>query len=59
MTFFDSVGNEIDSFNPGNWQINGAIHEFGENEELIGIYGAKDQKLCFSSFGFVLKVKQA
>ena len=58
MTFLDSAGNEIDFYNPGNWQINGAIHEIGENEELIGVYGAKDSNSCFSSFGFIFKVKQ-
>ena len=61
MVFFDSNNQEI-----GNYNANSQKHRMGrseilqENEELIGVYGVKDQNvyLCFSSFGFIVKVRE-
>ena len=60
LTFLDKEGNEIDSFNPmaQDSYKNGQIHEIGESEDLIGVYGQKDKDNKFSSFGFIVKVRQ-
>ena len=58
LTFLDKEGNEIDSYNPNNRDRSGQVHEIGENEELIGVYGVKDLDNWFNSFGFIVKVRQ-
>ncbi len=34
-----------------------SVQSLAENEEVFGVYGVKDVKDHFSSFGFILKVK--
>ena len=60
MTFLDKTGDEIGCFNPYNEFKEGPVHEIADDEELIGVYGVSDKKgkKCFSSFGFIVKVKQ-
>ena len=60
MTFLDTTGGEIDCYNPYNDHRDGPVHEIADKEELIGVYGVRDKKgkKCFSSFGFIVKVKQ-
>ena len=36
--------------------IGGAVHNLGDDEELIGVYGKKDKNDDFSAFGFITKV---
>lgn len=62
MTFFDKRNQEIGFYDPNKWnQKQGLIHEIheiGDNEELIGVYGVKDKNLYFYNFGFIVKVRQ-
>lgn len=59
MTFIDDDNEEIDTYNPNGLDRQGQIHEIGDDEELIGVYGVKDlnNKDRFSGIGFILKVK--
>ena len=42
--FLDKDGQEIDFFNPGNFEREGIIHGIGDNnEELIGVYGVRNK----------------
>ena len=54
----DSTGNEVYAYNPKNTTVQTATYRLQENEELIGIYGVKDKSQWFSSFGFIVKMKQ-
>jgi len=58
VTFLDSEGIEIDSYNPENKERLGVMHEIEANEELIGVYGIKDKRWCFTGFGFIVKVRE-
>ena len=57
MTFLDSDNNEIDTYNPNNIEQKGPVHEIGDNEELIGVYGIKDEFKHLTGLGFIVKVK--
>ena len=56
MTFLSKDGNEIAAYNPRNLERNGPIYDIADNEDLIGVYGVKDKRNFFSSFGFIVKV---
>ena len=59
ITFLDREGSEINSYNPNNIEKKGPIHELAsENEQLIGVYGIKDQFKHLTGFGFIVAVKQ-
>ena len=58
MTFLDKNGDEIGCYNPEKNIKNGPVHEIADDEELIGVYGVRNKQKCFSSFGFIVKVKQ-
>ena len=55
--FRDSEGKDISVYNPSNDTHQTTEYRFGDNEELIGVYGIKDKRSYFSSFGFIVKVK--
>ena len=54
ITFLDSEGSEIDSYNPNGIEKKGPIHEIRDGETLIGVYGIKDQYKHFTGFGFIV-----
>ena len=56
LAFYDKNKKKIDSYNPDDYSIDGPIHKIAENEELIGVYGVKEDE-DFSSFGFIVRVK--
>ena len=58
IRFMDSVGSELFEYNPLNSPVSTRTFQLGENEELIGVYGNKDQHHYFRNFGFIVKVKQ-
>ena len=56
--FFNSAGNEVASYNPGGiTSKNGPTFDIAENEEIFGVYGVKDKKDYFTSFGFIVRTK--
>ena len=60
VQFMDRDGAQINEFNPGNVEgneENGSTHQIAENEALIGFYGVKDKEDWFTTFGFIVKVK--
>jgi len=57
VSFLDDADHEIDYFDPRNQPRAGAIHEVGENEELIGVYGISHRDYVLSSFGFIVLVR--
>ena len=54
--FLDSAGTRVYDYNPSNSNIPTKKYQLGYNEELIGVYGVKDKKSWFTSFGFIVKV---
>ena len=58
MNFWDSKGALICRYNPDNSSLNLSRNKLAENEELIGVYGVKGMKDGFSSFGFLVRVRQ-
>ena len=57
VTFIDRHDKEIDSYNPRNDPRDGKVYEIGENEELIGVYGKKEQDTLLNALGFIVKVR--
>ena len=55
MWFKDRAGLLVGDFNPNMWPVEGPEHEISEQEELIGVYGVKNIKKYFSSFGFIVR----
>ena len=55
--FLDGAGNEVYSYKPGGGSKNGPAFDIAENEEIFGVYGVKDKKNYFTSFGFIVKKK--
>ena len=55
--FLDGAGNEVYSYKPGTKSKNGPAFDIAENEEIFGVYGVKDKKNYFTSFGFIVKKK--
>jgi len=55
--FLDGAGNEVYSYNQGNQSKEGPSFDIAENEEIFGVYGVKDKKDSFTSFGFIVKKK--
>ena len=57
----DKQGSQVSIYDPKDF-INkypgGQEHHLSDNEELIGVYGEKDKFDCFSSFGFIVKVRE-
>ena len=58
IRFMDSSENEVYVYDPNNWSRATVEYKIGDNEEIIGVYGVKDKDIYFSSFGFIVKVKQ-
>ena len=58
MTFLDKNGGEIGFYDPDDHLRDGLIREIGDDEELIGVYGVRNKKHYFTSFGFIVKVRQ-
>ena len=53
MSFLDS-GDKVIS----NWgNTHGVSFAIAENEEIIGVYGHKNNGKVFKNFGFIVKVK--
>ena len=57
VRFMDGSGNEVGVYNPSNISDDTVTYQISENEELIGIYGVKGKFHWFTSFGFILRVK--
>ena len=55
MGFLDEEGNEI--WKHRNWNFEEKVINLAENEELFGVYGFKDRKDWFSTFGYIVKVR--
>ena len=53
----DQEENIISQYNPYN-KRHGQTYPIAENEEIIGVYGNKDNGKSFKNFGFIVKVKQ-
>jgi len=51
----DEARNEIASYNPTNMKRKGPVLKLRDEETLIGVYGVKDKKGFFTSFGFIVK----
>ena len=62
ITFLDSEGGEIGKFDPGfegdQRQIRIEERTLDENQELVGIYGVKDESKNITTFGFITKVNR-
>ena len=57
IRFMDSSGKEVYVYNPSNDNHKTTSYMLSDDEELIGVYGVKDRRSYFSSFGFIVKVK--
>ena len=55
--FMDSAGKVVYEYDPENKYEDSTSYKLSENEELIGVYGVKDKRRHFASFGFIVKVK--
>ena len=53
----NDAGNEVYAFNPTDDTPKTTAYRLRDNEELIGVYGVKDKRSYFSSFGFIVKVR--
>ena len=51
-------GKEVYFYNPDNHPHAVKERHLAENEELIGFYGVKDKEDYFTTFGFLVKVRQ-
>ena len=59
VKFMDKQGSQVSIYDPIQTIRNrDKEHQLGEAEELIGVYGVKGREYWFTSFGFILKVKQ-
>ena len=58
VKFLDQDNNTIGAYNPRNYCHEEKQIVLHENEEIIGVYGLKDKKFSFSTFGFMLRVKR-
>ena len=70
IDFLDYDDNELGTYNPRKYKrfVDGNSNAFdgiasptfdlADNEELIGVYGVKEKQFHFTSFGFIVKVKQ-
>ena len=56
MGFLDEEGNEISKHR--SWNYEEKVINLAENEELFAVYGFKDRKDWFSTFGYIVKVRQ-
>ena len=62
LAFYDGTQKRIDCYNPAADNsclepIQGIVHEIGENEELVGVYGVNNRPQHFTTFGFIVRVK--
>lgn len=55
LWFKDRDGVLLGDFNPNMWPLEGPEHLIEENEAIIGVYGVKNIKKYFSSFGFIVR----
>ena len=53
MSFLGSGENVISNWGP----THGVSFPIAENEEIVGVYGHKDNGKVFKNFGFIVKVK--
>lgn len=59
VTFADKDRRDIDCYNPNIWNKDGIkTHAIAENEDLIGVYGVRNKEHWFTSFGFMVRVKE-
>ena len=57
IEFLDNAGDIIYTFNPLQYTYSTVTpYPIKENEEIIGVYGVKDTRKWFESFGFIVKV---
>ena len=52
ISFKDISGDIVARLGEGSF-LGGQEHYLKPSEELIGVYGVKDQDSCFTSFGFI------
>ena len=57
IIFLDRKCKTVMDYNPKRVGDSCVMHELGENEELIGVYGV-NKPYFFTAFGFILKVKE-
>ena len=58
VKFYDEKARMICEYNPQRSKLGHVKHRIGEKEELIGVYGVKGFQSYFTSFGFLVKVRQ-
>jgi len=60
LKFFDNKGEEFTEYSTSFTVWDTSEYEIGEDEEIIGVYGVKNEREDkLSSFGFILKVKSS
>ena len=57
MKFLDSDNNTIAFYDPEDYAGKIKQYEIAKNEEIIGVYGNKNNGKAFKNFGFIVKVK--
>ena len=56
LWFKDESGNLITEYNPWSYIEQGVEHQISANELIIGVYGVKDKRSYFTSFGFIVSI---
>ena len=57
ITFLDAQAKKIDEYSPKGHPSSGPIYSCnGPHEDIIGVYGVKDEKDFFSGFGFLVRI---
>ena len=59
IRFNNEKRKKIDEYKPARMGYYARIHNIGENEEIIGVYGHNQSETYFNSFGFIVKVKDS
>ena len=57
IRFLDRNEDEVGVYNPRNYTYPECEQVIKENEELFGVYGVKGKKKYFTTFGFIVKVR--
>ena len=59
LSFLNEAGSALFTFNPRNDNYTPLkTLNLGANEEIVGIYGHKDDSLYFNAYGFIVRVNE-
>ena len=59
LKFLDKYDEQICSYNPNERNDPVIEQDLREDEEIIGVYGVKDKSNYLTTFGYIVKIREA